>query len=144
MPIQHASYLVWESPQVFLHLPLDKMAAILQKIFWDPFSWKKMFVFGLKYHWSLFLRIRLTTTQHWFWKWLGAEEATSHYLTQCWPNSLMHICSTKGRWVNCLTTGYIFFQYLILICNVIPYECNISLSNYCVYWWPGAFAPKHQ
>ena len=33
-----------------------------------------------------------------------AEQATSHYLRQCWPSSLMHICGTRGRWVN-YTTG---------------------------------------
>ena len=25
---------------------------------------------------------------------------TSHYLNQCWPDSLTHICSTRVRWVN--------------------------------------------
>ena len=39
------------------HLPLDKMAAILQRIFSDAFSWMKSFVFWLKFHWSLFLRV---------------------------------------------------------------------------------------
>ena len=28
------------------------------------------------------------------------KPATSHYLNQWWPSSLMHICSTRGRWVN--------------------------------------------
>ena len=36
------------------HLPLDKMAAILQTMFSDAFSWMKSFVFWLKFHWSLF------------------------------------------------------------------------------------------
>ena len=26
--------------------------------------------------------------------------ASSHYLNQCWPDSLTHICSTRGRWVH--------------------------------------------
>ena len=25
---------------------------------------------------------------------------TSHYLNQCWLDSLTHICGTRGRWVN--------------------------------------------
>ena len=29
-----------------------------------------------------------------------AEQATSHYLNQWWPSSLMHICGTRGRWVK--------------------------------------------
>ena len=43
----------------------------------------KSFVFWLKFHWSLFLRVQLTITQH-----------------QCWPDSLTHICGTRGRWVK--------------------------------------------
>ena len=48
------------------HPPLDKMAAISQTIFSDAFSWIKSFVFWLKFHWSLFLRVQLKVTQHWF------------------------------------------------------------------------------
>ena len=48
------------------HLPLDKMVAISQTIFSNAFSWMKMFVFWLKFHWSLFLRVRFTISQHWF------------------------------------------------------------------------------
>ena len=46
--------------------PLDKMTCISQTIFSDAFSWMKSFVFWLKFHWSLFLRVQLTITQHWF------------------------------------------------------------------------------
>ena len=38
--------------------------------------------------------------QCWFKKWLGAEQATSHYMNQCRPSSLTHICGTRRRWVN--------------------------------------------
>ena len=44
------------------HLPLDKMAAISQTIFSDAFPLIKFFVFLLKFHWSLFLRVQLTIT----------------------------------------------------------------------------------
>ena len=64
------------------HLPLDEMDAISQTIFSDPFSWMKSFVFWLKFHQSLFLRVQLTIIQHWFRQWLGAELVTSHYLNQ--------------------------------------------------------------
>ena len=47
------------------HLPLDKMATISQTIFSDAFSSMKSFVFWLKFHWSLFLTVWLTITQHW-------------------------------------------------------------------------------
>ena len=44
---------------------LDKMAASSQTIFSDAFSQMKNFVFWLKFHWSLFLRVQLTIT--WYW-----------------------------------------------------------------------------
>ena len=46
------------------HLALDKMATILQTTFSDAFSWMKSFVLWLKFHWSLFVRVQLTITQH--------------------------------------------------------------------------------
>ena len=60
------------------------MAAIFQTTFWNAFSWMKMLEFRLKFHWSLFLRVQLTIIQHWFRYWLGASQATSHCLKQCW------------------------------------------------------------
>ena len=62
----------------------DKMDAISQTTFWSAFSWMKMFEFRLKFHWSLFLRVQLTIFRHWFRWWLGAVQATSHYLNQWW------------------------------------------------------------
>ena len=35
------------------------MAAISQMIYSDAFSWMKSFVFWLKFHWSLLLRVQL-------------------------------------------------------------------------------------
>ena len=54
---------------------------------------------------KLFLRCQLTISQHWFREWLGAEQATNHYLNQCWLSLLMHICGTKGRWVKTGVNG---------------------------------------
>ena len=48
------------------HLPLDKMAAILQTIYSDAFLWMKNFVLWLKSYWSVFLSVQLTINQHWF------------------------------------------------------------------------------
>ena len=61
-----------------------QMAAIFQMTFSNAFSWMKMFEFRLKFHGSLFLRFQLTIFQHWFRYWLGAIQATSHYLNQWW------------------------------------------------------------
>ena len=43
-----------------------------------------MFGSILKFHWSLFRRVQLTIFQHWFRLWLGAIQATSHFLKQWW------------------------------------------------------------
>ena len=69
---------------VLTHWGRDKMAAIFQTTFPNAFSWMKMFKFRLRFHWSLFPRVQLTVFQHWFRKWLGAGQATSHYLDQWW------------------------------------------------------------
>ena len=58
---------------------------------------KKMMEFRFKFHWNWFPGVQLTIRQHWFRWCLGTDQATSHYLNQCWPDSLMHICGTRGR-----------------------------------------------
>ena len=60
------------------------MAAIFQTKFSNGFSWMKIYEFRLTFHWSLFLGVQLTIFQHWFRWWLGADQATSHYLNQWW------------------------------------------------------------
>ena len=82
------------------HWGRDKTDAILQTTFSNAISWMKMFEFWLKFHWCLFIKPQLTIFQHWFGLWLGAEQATSHYLNQWWPSSTTHICVTRHRWVN--------------------------------------------
>ena len=66
------------------HWGRDKMAAVSQTMFSNTFSLMKIYEFRLKFHWSLFLRFQLTIFQHWFRYWLGAVQATSHYLKQWW------------------------------------------------------------
>ena len=77
-------YFVMFTLYMLTHWGRDKMAAIFQTTFSDEFSWMKMYKFRLKFHWNLFPRVQLTIFQHWFRKWLGAGQATSHYLKQWW------------------------------------------------------------
>ena len=56
----------WLSGNRFTYLPLDKMATNSQMIYSDAFSWMTTFVFWLQFHQSLFLRVQLTISQHWF------------------------------------------------------------------------------
>ena len=89
-----------ESCHQLAHLSLEKMGAISQTIFSGAFSWVRDVVFSLKFHCCLFIRVQLTITQHLFRLWLGAVSVTSHYLNQCWSDSLTHRCGTKGRGVK--------------------------------------------
>ena len=58
--------------------------------------------------------------------WFGAEQATSHYLNQCWRNSLLHICSIRGRWVNAKR-----HKSIVLILELHPFQIKPSISNVC-------------
>ena len=51
----------------------------------------KFMVFWYKFHRSLFPKIQLVIHNHWFRKWLAAEEATIQYLRQRWPSPMAHI-----------------------------------------------------
>ena len=56
----------------------------LQTTFSNAFSSIKMFEFRLNFQWSMFPKVQLTIFQHWFRWWLGAVQATSHYMNQIW------------------------------------------------------------
>ena len=76
------------------------MAAAFQTTFSNAFSWMKIASFWWKFHWNLFPRVHLTIFQHWFREWLGACQATSHYLNQWCLILMTHICVTRPQWVN--------------------------------------------
>ena len=87
------------------HWGRDKMAALSQTTLSNAFSWMKMFEFRLKLHWSLSLRVQLTIFQHWLRYWLGADQATSHYLSQWWLDyAYMHHSASMSQSINQLWT----------------------------------------
>ena len=59
-----SSPLCWKA---LTHWGRDKMAGIFQTTFLNAFSCLKMYEFGLRFHWNLFLWFELTIFQHWFW-----------------------------------------------------------------------------
>ena len=95
----------------------------------------KIYEFRLTFHWSLFLGVQLTIFQHWFRWWLGADQATSHYLNQWWLdyrriyaslglNELNHVNKTQH-----LTQSKIYVNGdTIVLCLSIP-ELIISHSK---------------
>ena len=72
------------SAGILTHWGRNKMAVVFQTTFSNAFCWMKMYEFRLTFHWILFPRVQLTIFQHWFRQWLGAGQATSHYLNQWW------------------------------------------------------------
>ena len=46
---------------------INKMAEILQTTFFNTFSWEKIVVFWLKFHWNLFLTFQLTIKSPLVW-----------------------------------------------------------------------------
>ena len=83
----------------------------------------------------MFLRIQLTIFQHCFRKWLGAEQATNHYLNQCGLGrrriyaslgfnelisalvkytktaSICRGCVCRLKWMNCMCPELIMFIF---------------------------------
>ena len=55
------------------------------RLFADIFtciSWMEKYEFQSTFHWSLFQRVKLIIIHYWFRQWLGADQATCHYLNQ--------------------------------------------------------------
>ena len=69
-----------ELDHVLTHWGRDKIA-INFLTFSNAFSGMKIYRFQLRFQWS-FPRVQLSIFQHWFRTWLGAGQATSHYLNQ--------------------------------------------------------------
>ena len=92
------------------------------------------FVFWLNSHRSLVLRVHLTTSQCWFKQWLGAEQATGHYLDLCPSSSLTHICGTGGSWLkgHCLEWN-VFCPKFVEVCTGGPID-NISTLVKVMAW----------
>ena len=80
------------------------------------------------FHWSLFLGFELTMFHHWFRQWLGANQATSHYLNQWW---LVYWCIYESLGLNELNYGdnchdeYIY-MYIIFITKTIKNDLLIG------------------
>ena len=89
-------------------------------------SWIKTFVFRLELHWSLLLIYiyiyiyicPIDNEPAWFRLWLHAKEATSHYMNQCLPSSLLHICSA---WISLKEHNLIYDMFTQHIRRIIRY-----------------------
>ena len=66
MPLTEIPKGSWAHAGFLTHWGRDKMAAVSQSTLSNAFSGMKMLEFRLRFHWSLFLRVKLTIVQHWF------------------------------------------------------------------------------
>ena len=107
-----------QSSIILTHWGRDKMDALLQTTLSNAFSWMNMIEFGFIFHWSLFLRVQLTIFHHWFTSWLGANQATSHYLNQ-WRLDYRHIYASLG--LDDLKDSFVFYMYRTFI-FIIRYQ----------------------
>ena len=107
----------WFAAVRLAHLSLDKMAAILQTIFSDAFSWIKRFVFRFKFHRSLFVRAQFTSPNN--------NLAPSHYPNQRWHDSLTYICATRRRSVKLIQKLFLFGSW----------ENPNQLVGWLSMWW---------
>ena len=74
----------------------DKMAAILQTIFSNAFSWVKIYEFRSIFHWNLFLLVQSTMFQHLFRKWPGDKP----FSEQMMIGLSKRIYATQPQWVT--------------------------------------------
>ena len=124
---------------------------------WSAFSSMEMFEFRLKFHLSLFLRVLFTIFHHCFRSWLGAVQATSHYLNPWWLD-YRRIYASLGlnelikfpletfciRWHTCQRDSCIYMRWLKdLYLKVLNGERRFVrknvlffLSGLCWKWWP--------
>ena len=85
---------------VLTHGGRDKMGTIFETTFSNGFSCMKMYEFRLRFQLSLFCRVPIIISEHWFSWWLGAKQVTIHYLNQYWSRLVTHICVTRPEWVR--------------------------------------------
>ena len=81
---------------------------------------------------SLFLEFQLTINQHWFRWWLGAKQATSHYLKQCWLRTMPLQSFPRAQWVNPL-----FKTHQSRLCFIWEYnveDTQQTLISIYIYW----------
>ena len=87
-------------PWFLWHIEAEaKWTTLFRRHFQTHFSWTKIVVFWLQFHWNLFPRFQLSIFQHSFTQWLGTGQTTSYYLNQWWHSLLTNICVTRPQWV---------------------------------------------
>ena len=66
------------------------------------------------------------------------RQATSHYLSQCWPRLLSPYDITRPQWVKDINYLVTYMRYHF----PSPFHMSKATTGGC--WWPGAKVPGHQ
>ena len=71
------------------------------------------------------------------------RQATSHYLSQCWPRSLSPYGITRPQWVNSLaieTCGSVFLNsfYELITWAIMWNLSQVSATEHWFRWWLGS------
>ena len=102
------------------------MAAVSQTTFSNAFSWMKMYVFLLKFHWSLFLRGPINNisalVQVVAWRRSG-DKPLSEPMMVGLPT---HICVTRPQWVKMLALSSQRQQSMFTYINAVFIICLIT------------------
>ena len=114
------------------HWGWDKIGAISQTAFSNEFSWMKMYEYRFKNHWSLFLRVQLTISQYWIRKWLGADQATSHYVDQWWLD-YRRIYASLGLNELRVTFFHIIFTLSMMRWGKSDWNTDYSFNRHNLY-----------
>ena len=96
--------------RMLTHWGRDKIDAFFPGHVSNAFFLMKVYTFRLRFHWSLFQRVHVTTLQHWFIKRLCASQGTNHHLNKWWI--------------------YYWIIYASLGLNEIPWSCPINTDTY--------------
>ena len=101
------------------------MAAISHTNLWNAFSWMKLLELRLIFHWSFFLTVKLTIFQLWIRWWLGADQATSHYLNQWWSNYRRIYASFGLKELNPYNRHLITSPWTPIYVLLQPLQCSM-------------------
>ena len=93
-----------------------KRPSFCRQHFWRHFlEWRYVWI-SIEISLNFFPRVQSMICQHWFRSWLGAHQATNHYLNQWWLSLLTHICITQPQCAKrqhiyiCLILSYLVTQ----------------------------------
>ena len=99
----------------------------ISQTFSNAFAWIKLYECRLRFHWILFLMFDLTIFRHWFRKWLGADQATSHYLNQ-WLLVCRLVYASLGLSFICFTVPTWNKVFLLLLFLLLLSELYVRVD----------------